>query len=154
MNRKREWALPGRLRARLARRDPWPVWLLLQMTLCWLLLHAISGDSFFGPSYYNTYTLQALAWRDGRCFLSQDYPALELAIYQGNYYVSFPPLPSLALLPLTVLFGADTPDNLLVKLYAAGACLRFTMRSSARAMPGREARRSPFFSALAPPCCP
>ena len=59
MNRKREWALPGRLRARLARLDPWPVWLLLQMTLCWLLLHAISGDSFFGPSYYNTYTLQA-----------------------------------------------------------------------------------------------
>lgn len=120
---KRTRDLPRLARARLSRLDPWPVWLLLQMTLCWLLLHAISGDSFCGPSYYNTYTLQALAWREGRCFLSRDYPALELAIYQGNYYVSFPPLPSLVLLPLTFLFGAGTPDNLLVKLYAAGACL-------------------------------
>ena len=50
-------------------------------------------------------------------------PYLELAVYEGEYYVSFPPLPSVILWPLTFLFGMATPDNLLVKLYALGACL-------------------------------
>lgn len=104
------------------RRDLTPLWLLLAMSGMWALLHALVGGSFFGPTVYNTYTLQALAWRSGSLCLPQDYPYLELAIYEGNYYVSFPPIPSVVLFPLTFLFGAATPDNLLVKLYAVGAC--------------------------------
>lgn len=104
-------------------RDYTPWILTLLMIALWAGLHAALQTSFFGASGYNTYTLQALSWREGRLYLSRDYPHLELAVYQGNYYVSFPPVPSLVLLPLTFLFGENTPDNLLVKVYALGACL-------------------------------
>ena len=104
-------------------RDKTPLYLIGAMCLLWALLHMILGVSFWGPTLYNTYTRQALAWRQGLLHLPQDVPHLELAVYEGDYYVSFPPLPSVVLLPLTYLFGIDTPDSLLVKLYALGACL-------------------------------
>lgn len=97
--------------------------LLLAMSALWGLMHFLLGSSPWGSTFYNTYTLQALAWRDGMLHLPRDYPYLELAIFEGEYYVSFPPLPSVILLPLTFLFGSGTPDHLLVKIYAAGACL-------------------------------
>lgn len=84
----------------------------------YVMAHAYLGTSAFGASAYNTYTLQAMAWRDGRLSLGRDYPWLELAIYQNDWYVSFPPLPSVPLFLLSFIFGADTPDGLLVKLYA------------------------------------
>lgn len=105
------------------KRDYNPLILLLLVNITWLALHSLIGGSFFGSTYYNTYTLQAMAWRDGRLSLWQDFPALELAIYQGEYYVSFPPLPSVILLPFTLLFGFDTPDNLLMKAYTLCGCL-------------------------------
>ena len=104
-------------------RDKTPYYLIAAMCLMWALLHLFLGSSFWGPTMYNTYTRQALAWRQGLLHLPEDVPYLELALYEGEYYVSFPPLPSVVLLPLTYLFGMATPDNLLVKLYALGACL-------------------------------
>ncbi len=104
-------------------RDKTPLYLIGAMVALWALLHFVLGSSFFGPTPYNTYTRQALAWRQGLLHLPEDVPHLELAIYEGEYYVSFPPLPSVVLLPLTYLFGINTPDALLVKLYALGACV-------------------------------
>ena len=104
-------------------RDYTPLYMIGAMCLMWALLHTVLGSSFFGPTPYNTYTRQALAWRQGLLHLPEDVPHLELAIFEGEYYVSFPPLPSVILLPLTVLFGMATPDALLVKLYALGACV-------------------------------
>jgi len=60
---------------------------------------------------YNSYTLQACSWLEGRLDLGQDYPWLELAIYEGKYFVSFPPFPSYILLPFALIFGAKTPDH-------------------------------------------
>lgn len=111
-----------RIALRLRKMDYTPLILLLAMCLMWSMLHAVTGIKPFGDTGYNTYTLQALAWREGQTFI-ENRPHLELAIFEGQYYVSFPPVPSVVLFPLTFLFGADTPDNLLVKLYAAGACV-------------------------------
>ena len=98
--------------------------LLIAMIDLWALMHLLLGTSFWGPTLYNTYTRQALAWREGMTHLPADAPRhLELAEYRDQLYVSFPPLPSVVLLPLTFLFGMDTPDNLLVKLYALAACV-------------------------------
>ncbi len=108
---------------RLAERDMTPFWLTGAMVLMWALLHYLTGTNALGSTYYNTYTLQALAWRDGRVALPYDFPALELAIYNNLYYVSFPPVPSVPLYLLSFIFSASTPDNLLVKLYALAACL-------------------------------
>ena len=83
---------------RSLRRDKTPLYLVGAMLALWALLHLLMGGdwlkSFFGPSFYNTYTRQALAWREGLLHLPEDVPYLELAIYEGEYYVSFPPLPS------------------------------------------------------------
>lgn len=115
----------GARNSRLKTVDWTPLWLVLTVILCWIVLHLLTGVSFGGPSKYNTYTRQALAWREGKIELTDEDAdsGLELARYDGHIYVSFPPLPSVVLFPLTFLFGADTPDDLLVKVYALCACL-------------------------------
>ena len=70
----------------------------------------LTGKGLLDSTVYNSYALQADSWRQGRLDLGQDYPWLELAIYQGKYYVSFPPFPSYILFPLTFIFGSNTPD--------------------------------------------
>lgn len=71
---------------------------------------------------YNTYLLQSNAWLSGRLDLGEDFSHLELAVYNGNYYCSFPPMPSILLLPLAALFGVEAPDGLLAVLGIAAIC--------------------------------
>ncbi len=59
---------------------------------------------------YDSYTLQALAWRSGRLDLAANNPSLELAFYRGNIYVCFPPIPAFPMLLLSFFFGANTPS--------------------------------------------
>ena len=91
-------------------------WLTGIMTVCALLMVYMLivyglGMDLEKHSFYDSYTLQTMAWRNGETFLAdgERYSWLELAIYQGKYYVSFPPFPSVALLPLTWIYGAETP---------------------------------------------
>ena len=100
-----------------------PLALIGAMGALWTVLCVLTNTTFAGPTFYNSYTRQAMAWRKGMMYLPWNVRYLELAVYLGRYYVSFPPVPSVVLLPLTFLFGWNTPDNLLVKLYALGACL-------------------------------
>lgn len=83
-----------------------------------LLLHLGAGISLWAPSSFDTYTRQAMAWRQGLAHLPEDVPHLELAIYQGEFFVSFPPVPSVMLLPFTFLWGDQVPDAVLMLLYA------------------------------------
>ena len=43
----------------------------------------LTGKGLQDSTVYNSYALQADSWRQGRLDLGQDYPWLELAIYQG-----------------------------------------------------------------------
>ena len=52
---------------------------------------------------YRSYALQTQSWLEGRLDLGQDYPWLELAIYEDRYYVSFPPFPSYVMLPFLLM---------------------------------------------------
>lgn len=105
-------------------------------------------------SPYDSYTLQAMAWRRGQAKLDQNYPYLELAIVndeyfathdmddyesyrkkfgdinapiedqEGNeYYVSFPPFPSVPMFILSFIFGENTPSTMMSVLYTTGAFL-------------------------------
>ena len=69
-----------------------------------VLMSLLTGKGITDDNAYNTYALQADSWRQGRLDLGQNYPWLELAVYNGKYYCSFPPFPSYVLFPLTVLF--------------------------------------------------
>lgn len=106
---------------------------------------------------YDSYTLQAMAWRRGEAKLDKNYPYLELAIvnrewlkthgkddymayreaygepgepldeahgtvHEGDeYYVSFPPFPSVPMYLLTFFYGENTPSNTVTILCAVGA---------------------------------
>ncbi|MBE5761644.1 MAG: hypothetical protein E7334_06575 [Clostridiales bacterium] len=87
--------------------------LLLSLGLIW----HFTGMSPFLSNSYNSYTVQALSWLEGR--LDVDYRSwLELAEYEGKYYISFPPLPSLIMLPFAAVFGENTPDHLINLFFA------------------------------------
>lgn len=86
------------------------VCLLAVLAVLWTLA-SFTGHWPTEDNPYRSYALQACAWLDGRLDLGQDYPWLELAIAQDKYYVSFPPFPSVVLLPFAAVFGADTPDH-------------------------------------------
>lgn len=94
----------------------------LTAVLCaalWVASQTHAG--FLAHSAFDSYTLQAMAWRDGRIALDYDRPWLELAIYQGQYYVSFPPVPAIPMWVLSFFFGENTPSGLVTLLYLLGA---------------------------------
>ena len=70
--------------------------------------------------YYNSYILQAQSWLDGRLDLGQNYSHLEIAVFEGKYYISFPPFPSYLMFPF-VLIGWDTCDGFIAFVSAVAA---------------------------------
>lgn len=87
------------------------------------LLFALITQKFpWSENFYHSYALQADAWTRGQLDLGQDYPWLELAIYQGKYFVSFPPFPSYLLFPLALILGADAPDGFLALAFLLLGC--------------------------------
>lgn len=103
--------------------------LIASMLICLLiivLLYALmcTASGVDPASYkYQSYLLQAQAWLRGEVALDGDYPYLELAVYEGRYYVSFPPVPAIPMVLYTLLFGDDVPGGLFQKIYVAAACL-------------------------------
>lgn len=96
-----------------------PLWLTLAgCMLFYFFYHDYAGGTLFVHNGWDSYTLQAQAWLKGQFALDHDYPYLELAIYNGKYYVSFPPLPALLYLPFVLIFGGNTPNNFLQAVFA------------------------------------
>ncbi|MDR3240048.1 MAG: hypothetical protein LBT44_08195 [Clostridiales bacterium] len=96
-----------------ARIDSVLIVLILTVAGVHLALALSSGSSPLADNIYNSYTLQALQWLQGQLDLGRNYTHLELAVFEGKYFVSFPPLPSLLLLPFAGALGASTPDHII-----------------------------------------
>ena len=90
-----------------------------------IIMHMVCGTSLFGHSVYNSYELQAKAWLDGKVYLENGsrYQYLELAIYNGKYFVSFPPFPSVVLLPFVIIFGDNVPNNFIIFVISTITCI-------------------------------
>ena len=92
------------------------------LALALLLYHSLAGGTLLAHNVYDSYSLQAENWLAGRNYIAngERYTWLELAIYQGRYYQSFPPVPCLLMLPWVLLCdGADAvPSNLIAALLA------------------------------------
>lgn len=93
--------------------------LLLVMAAGYLLLGDLLGGTLFIHDPYDSYTLQTWNWLHGRMYIESGdtYDWLELAVFNGRYYLSFPPVPSVVLLPFVLIWGLDTPNNALACLY-------------------------------------
>jgi len=92
--------------------------IVLLIILANLITMALSGNSPIYPNIYNSYALQAESWLNGRLDLSVNYSHLEIAVYNGKYFVSFPPFPSMLLLPFVFFLGTNTPDHFIVLFMA------------------------------------
>ncbi len=107
--------------------------ILISATLCVIILFcsAIIFDyNIFEHNPYDSYTRQALAWQDGRTYLNDDPDSiayLELAVFDGKYYVSFPPVPSIIEFVLTLFFGKDTPNQFMLYVYTIIFCIALTL---------------------------
>ncbi len=101
------------------------VGILFCLALSLLLYHSLAGGTLLSRNFYDSYSLQAENWLAGRNYIAngEDYTWLELAIYHGRYYQSFPPVPAAFMLPFVVLFGgaAAVPSNLIM-LFVALLC--------------------------------
>lgn len=97
--------------------------MLLVMAFGYFLISDLMGGTLWIHQPQDSYTIQAMNWLEGRMYLEngEAYTWLELAIYDGRYYCSFPPLPSVVMLPLVLLFGYNTPNYFLVMLYGLGS---------------------------------
>ena len=72
------------------------------LALALVLYHSLAAGTLLSPNVYDSYLLQAQNWLAGRMDIADgaSRPWLELAVFEGRYYLSFPPVPSvLALLP-------------------------------------------------------
>ena len=95
--------------------DNFPISSFLYVVLCMLAVYCVIW-SFTGmwpwmKNDYNSYSLQAARWLSGHLDLGTNYSHLEIAEYQGKFFVSFPPFPSYVMLPFVLVFGTNTPDG-------------------------------------------
>ena len=79
------------------------------LVCAYIVLYGVMGQGVLSHSNYDSYTRQAQSWWE------------ELAEYNGHYYVSFPPFPSVVQFLLYPFFGLNTPDNLVNTLFGLGA---------------------------------
>lgn len=81
------------------------------MIMVYCVVWAFTGMWPWTKNHYNSYSLQAARWLQGHLDLGSNYSHLEIAEYQGKFFVSFPPFPSYVMLPFVLLFGTNTPDG-------------------------------------------
>lgn len=84
---------------------------LFSVLVLYFAFSQITNHRLTDTNPYNTYELQAESWLQKRVDIDNR-EWLELATYGGKYYVSFPPFPSVILLPFVALFGTGI-DNYL-----------------------------------------
>ncbi len=92
--------------------------IIFLMFVLFLLLHDACDSSIIGASNWNSYEIQADSWLKGRLDIDNR-TYLELAIFQEKYYVSFPPFPSVVMLPFIAILGlGNVPNNLIMFVVA------------------------------------
>lgn len=85
------------------------------MTAAYFVVWSFVG---FGNNPYNSYVLQAVAWCNGHLDLGQNYSHLEIAEFNGKFYVSFPPFPSVVYFPFAIFMGENVPEELIMLITA------------------------------------
>ncbi len=90
---------------------------LVFVAAVYLILANILDLKLMEHSDYDSYTLQALRWREGFIALAQNYSWLEIAQYNGQFFISFPPFPAIPMLVLTYFFNSNTPSMLVSAVY-------------------------------------
>ena len=105
--------------------------LLWCMAVWFVVFQSLAGGKLLQSNPHNSYLVQIENWFNGSVKIQNGshYTWLELAIYHGDYYLSFPPVPSLIMIPWFLVFGITAPSNLIIAIHcmitAAGVYLFF-----------------------------
>jgi len=88
--------------------------LALFFFLLTFVVYYLTGEG--GATPYDNFVRLADAFLHGRFHLTENISWLELAPYQGKYYIIPPPMPAILLLPVVAIFGLST-DQTLVSIF-------------------------------------
>jgi len=91
------------------------------LAAAYVVLYIVMQQQPLSHSVYDSYTRQAAAWWQGSAALPENISWLEIAEFEGRFFVSFPPFPSVVQFALYPIFGMNTPDNLVNTLFGLGA---------------------------------
>lgn len=84
-----------------------------------IIYGALLGDRLKTHSPFNHYVYLADAILHGRLHLEGSPPNMnDWAFYNGKWYVTFPPVPALILLPFVAIWGLNTNDNIIAWIIA------------------------------------
>jgi hypothetical protein len=106
---------------------------------CVVVFAMLAGDRLVQHTNYNHYALLADAWLHGRHHLLGNPPSYtgmnDFALYDGKWFISFPPFPAILMLPLVWLSGS--PENFrdgqfIVWLAGVGPAVLFLVLESLR----------------------
>ncbi|MEG2582912.1 MAG: hypothetical protein RSA27_00180 [Oscillospiraceae bacterium] len=84
--------------------------LILSILAVYSIIWAFTEAGLFSSSVYNSYVLQARRWLTGNLDLGQNYEWLEIAEFNNKFFISFPPIPSVIMLPFCLIFKESVPD--------------------------------------------
>jgi len=89
--------------------------------VCALVYVGLLGQRAFGPTADNHYVHLAYSFLHGQLGVVGNRPPgnNDWALYEGTWYVSFPPFPALVILPVVAVFGLATRDAIVWALVAA-----------------------------------
>lgn len=113
------------------------------LTVYGLIYLFSDGFGVTAHNWWNNYSRQAYSWLQGRLDLPENRPYLETVTFEGRYYVSFPPFPSVVLLPFVAIFGYNTPDQAVALAFALLSVL-FSYKIAQTLLPDKK--QAIFFS--------
>jgi len=88
------------------------------------IVYVLTTDS--SPTTYNSFVRLADAFLNGRLYLLHDVPWIELAPYEGRYYMVPPPMPAVLIMPVVWVFGLSINQTLISIFFGSlNVCLAF-----------------------------
>ena len=71
------------------------------------------------PTHFNNFVLLADAFLNGRLHLNDNLSWIELANFEGKYFIVPPPVPAILILPVVAIWGLETNQTLLSYFFAS-----------------------------------
>jgi len=81
---------------------------IFPLSIFFLTLFIYYFTSIKEPTPYNNFVLLADAILNGRLYLLNDINWIELAVYNGKYFIIPPPMPAILILPIVKIYGLET----------------------------------------------
>lgn len=115
------------MKNKISEKNKYIVFLCLTVFATFFAVWTFTGKWPLLHQPYNSYMLQAQSWLSGRLDIAENYSHLEIAEFNGKYYISFPPFPSYVMLPFALLGLTDCDGVIALVSAIVGAVYAFKL---------------------------